>query len=358
MMIGLKKGFGVLSIYQMEGMMFDFNVRFSNDILLLEFSQWLMEYQARIGYRVSSRGWCYLLESERMINKDQFNKAENVINRCRKKGFIPIDFVAEEPSRDFEFVTMPTEDTPLQWLKSYLEAPLHCEDWYEPDWHDGEEYYIQCVVEKIDLKTLFGPVCEKYHIPIANSKGWSSMLQRANYSRRFSIAESRGMKCVLLYCGDHDPDGVRISDFIRKNLSELKDVSWSDGLSGFDPKDLEINRFGLNYKFIENMNLTWIDNLITGSGKNLASPTHKNFRLPYVQEYLKTIGNRKCEANAIMPYPVEARKLIENTILSYTGAGVLDRFDDRHQLIKDQINDFREESGVDGAIYGAIKLME
>jgi len=55
------------------------------------------------------------------------------------------------------------------------------------------------LVEKIDLKSLFGPVCWDYHIPIATSKGWSSMLQRAEYARRFKQAENMGLKCVTGY---------------------------------------------------------------------------------------------------------------------------------------------------------------
>lgn len=337
--------------------MFNFEKPFTkND--LYEFAEWIIEYADNIGYKVSSRGWCYLLESERMVNKNEFNKVENVINRCRKLGILPIDFVAEEPSREFDVISRPTNETPLEWLKGYLESALYCEKWYKPDWSEGEEYYIQMVVEKIDLKTLFTPICEKYHIPIANSKGWSSMLQRAEYSRRFKEAEDKGMKCVLLYCGDHDPDGLRISDFIRNNLADLTDVKWSDGLDGYDPNDLIIDRFGLNQDFIERNNLTWIDNLITGSGKNLASPHHKNYGLPYVQEYIRTIGIRKCEANAIMPKPIEARRLVEDVIVGYLGTDALDRFDAKLQSVKDEIDDFRTTSGLDVSIQRSIELME
>jgi len=337
--------------------MIDFSKPFTKSDLY-EFAEWIIPYAENIGYKVSSRGWCYLLESERMVNKDGFDKVENIINRCRKFGILPIDFVAEEPSREFDSVYVTTKDTPLQWLKGYLESALYCERWYTPDWHDGEEYYIQMVVEKIDLKTLFTPVCEKYHIPIANSKGWSSMLQRAEYSRRFKEAENRGMKCVLLYCGDHDPDGLRISDFIMNNLTDLAGVQWSDGLRGYNPDDLIIDRFGLNYDFIQANKLTWIDNLITGSGKNLASPTHKNHKLPYVKQYIKQFGTRKCEANAIMPKPIEARKLVEDVIISYLGTDAISRFNAKLQLVKDEISDFRIKTGLIESIQSSIQLLE
>ena len=182
------------------------------------------------------------------------------------------------------------------------------------------------IVEKIDLVTLFQPVCSKYHIPIANAKGWSSILQRAEYTRRFKEAEERGLQCVLLYCGDHDPDGLRISDTIRKNLRDIGDIHWNDSTQGYDPEELIIERFGLNYDFIIDHDLTWIDNLITGSKKNLADPNHRNFNMEYVQEYLHKVGERKCEANALVVAPRDGRRLCQEAIERYLGDDALDRF--------------------------------
>ena len=201
-------------------------------------------------------------------------------------------------------------------------------------------------------------MCKEYHIPIATSKGWSSKLQRAEYARRFKEAEDRGLKCVILYAGDHDPDGLRISDFLRKNLYDLQNIVWGDGTEGYDPSDLIIDRFGLNHDFIETNNLTWIDNLITASGKNLASPSHRNYHLSYVQDYLAEYGARKCEANAIVPIPDIARDLCRGVIEDYIGAGALDRFEVKRQEIRDELSEFRERTGLDGAIENAIRLID
>lgn len=168
-----------------------------------EFAEFLEELSHEIGFKVSSRGWAYLLESRRLINKDEFNKVTDLINRCRKEGHLPIDFVAEEEARSFKGIEVPSNYSVEVEIKSWLEAALEAHAYYTPDWWNGEKYYIQMLVEKIDLITLFSPVCSDYHIPIATSKGWSSMLQRAEYAKRFSEAEMKNLKCVLLYCGDH-----------------------------------------------------------------------------------------------------------------------------------------------------------
>jgi hypothetical protein len=311
---------------------------------LTAFSDFIKELSDEIGFRISSRGWSYILEQKRFINKDQFDKATNAINACRKKGLLPIDFTAEESARDFSGVEEPDNAHIIDRFGDYLRTSLNAADLYTPDWWEGEDYYIQMVVEKIDLVTLFQPVCEDYHIPIANSKGWSSMLQRAEYARRFSEAEANGLECVLLYCGDHDPDGLRISEFIRKNLLDLKNIEWEDGTSGYDPKDLIIDRFGLNYDFIQEHGFAWIDNLITGSGKNLADPGHKNHKMPYVQQYLREVGERKCEANAIVVLPDVAQELVASAIESYLGESAIYRFEAKRDKVEEELDLFLENS--------------
>jgi len=326
---------------------------------LLTFASTLKALTEQIGFKISARGWCYQLEGFGLITKAEFDKVENLINHeCRQYGYLSIDFVAEEEARQFSGVETPTEATPLQFLKSFIESPLICENWYTPDWWDGEDYYIQMVVEKIDLKTLFTPVCYDHHIPIATSRGWSSMLQRAEYSRRFKEAESKGLECVLLYCGDHDPDGLRISDFLHKNLEDLRFIRWSDGVKGYDPESLIIERFGLNYDFIEANHLSWINNLITTSKKDLADPAHPNHYLPYVQDYLAKYGARKVEGNAIVIIPREARALVRQVIENYIGEDAIGRFEGRHDAIKKEIAGFRQETKLDKAIGKALKLIE
>jgi hypothetical protein len=112
--------------------------------------------------------------------------------------------------------------------------------------------------------------------------------------RRFAAWEAKGKQCVLLYCGDHDPGGLRISEFIHSNFADLT------GAVGWSPEHLIIERFGLDYDFIVAQALVWIENLETGSGKfPLNDPRHPDHFKPYVQSYLRQFGARKCEANAL-----------------------------------------------------------
>ncbi len=325
--------------------MIDFNKKmYAKD--RLELVEVLKDLQSKIDFRVSARGWCYAMEQEGYVTKSQFNKVEEAINTCRKEGILPVNFVAEEDARAFAGVEKPTGETIKELLRRMLYDVLHGYNHFSPDWMEGESYYIQVLVEKVDLKTMFAPVCKDYRIPIANAKGWSSVLQRAEYARRFQEAETQGLKCVLLYCGDLDPDGLRISDAIRKNLQQISDVKWSDSVRGYDPKDLIIERVGLNYDFVIQNNYSWIDNLITGTGKNLANKKHPNFKYPYIQNYLRTIGERKCESNVMITTPDIARQLLRTAIEKYLGVDAVTRFQEKRQVIQDLYQSELEQLGI------------
>jgi hypothetical protein len=333
-------------------MEFDFKKRFTKE-RRADFVRLLKMLDHEIGFKVSSRGWCYILENRRMINKNQFDRVSDAINDCRREGLLPVDFVAEESSRAFNGVEHPSDETMEELLARMLRDVLDGSRYFTPDWWEGEKYYIQVVVEKVDLVSLFQPVCSLYHIPIANSKGWSSILQRAEYAKRFKAAEDAGLECVLLYCGDHDPDGLRISDTIKKNLEQIQDVVWGDRSGGYDPADLIIDRIGLNYDFILENDFTWIDNLITGNTAkhmDLSNPTHPNHYQDYVQNYLNNYGARKCEANAIVTAPQAAQELITFSIEKYLGENSRARFEAKSEAVAAQYATILEESGLETTI--------
>lgn len=340
----------------------DFNRRMTKKNIK-EFTDYMKELSKKIGFPVSSRGWCYIMEGKGYINKNQFNKVENWINKCRKQGYLPIDFTAEDSARLFHGVENMNVPSYEKHIITCLEDNYYIPSLYKPNWWKNESFYIQMIVEKVDLVTLSGPVLEEYHIPIANARGWSSMLQRAKYARRFKIAEMHGLKPVLLYFGDHDPDGLRIADNIRKNLYDLKNIVWRDGLDGYDPKKLKIDRIGLTHAFIKKHKLTWIDNLITGGKKNgipldLSKRTHRNHKLPYVQEYLKKYGARKCEANACVVIPEITRKYIRDKIEKYLGSDAAQRFVEKKEKAEADIKIIMNEKELYDLIDEGIKRFE
>jgi len=271
--------------------------------------------------RGQARGWCYILE-EHGLGKGEFDKAERLINSCRKNGLLPLDICCEDDGRQADHLERVVDVTPAAFAQSsvdYLIGGAH-KHYYPISFWDGLDVYVQMTVEKIDLKSLFSAVCEPFRLPLQNIAGWNDINSRVAIMRRFKHWEARGKRCVLLHGGDHDPGGLHISEFLRSNMADLaKAVGWS-------PDKLIIDRFGLNYNFIQRHRLTWIDNLITGSGGDLADPDHADHFKPYVQNYLREFGARKVEANALVVRPDAGRKLCLDAILRYVPQNAVVKF--------------------------------
>jgi len=297
----------------------------------------MLEINERVGFKMSGRGWCYALE-DYGLGKSEFGLAQKVINDCRKNGFLPNGFIAEEVARRFSCIEKEVDETtPEEEAEYIIEQAYRAHlNYYPISFWAGQPYYIQMLVEKIDLKSLFEPICAKYAIPIATTKGWAAIRQRKELVRRFRDCEAEGQTPVLLYAGDHDPAGLRISDFLKSNLEEIY------GATHWLPTNLVIDRFGLNYDFIIDNNLSWIENLETGNkGKinDLSDPRHRDHHLPYVQDYLGQYGARKVEANAIVVAPEMGRKLCEETIGKYIDA---DDLTEHHRVITELQQEVQE----------------
>ena len=87
--------------------MIDFTKKFTKN-KLGDFADMINFMSSQIRFKVSSRGWCYLMEQAGHIDKSQFGKIEDVINRCRREGILPVDFVAEEDARAFSGISKPS----------------------------------------------------------------------------------------------------------------------------------------------------------------------------------------------------------------------------------------------------------
>ena len=265
-------------------------------------------------FDVGSRGWCYILERHG-LRKGDFDVAEKLITDCRKSGALPLNICAEDAAREaigLERINSNTIDEEVESGVSYLRDNVHKR--YTPiSFWDDLDVYLEMATEKLDLRNLFEPVCEEFHVPITNFKGWSDLNSRAAMMRRFKQHEAAGRRCVLLLCGDHDPGGLLITETMRKNLADLTHAEGVD----WPPDNLVIIRFGLNADFIDRHGLTWIDNLETASGGQLDDPRHPDHFKPYVQNYIAEFGVRKCEANALVVEPEIGRQLCRDAILEH-----------------------------------------
>jgi hypothetical protein len=275
----------------------------------------------RLDFSVGSRGWAYLLEGDRFIDKDEIDAAQALINVCRKNGDLPLDISSEDEKRAAENLEEIDAD-PEERAAALFDYIQTAENYYTPfSFWDDLDTYVQTATEKSNVKNLFEKVATEFHIPIANVGGWADLNVRAGFMQRFAEKEAEGKRCVLLYFGDFDPGGLHISSKLHSNFDDMaRAVGWS-------PRFLEIDRFGLDYDFIERNGLTWIENLATSKGEYpLNDRRHRDHSKPYVQSYLRKYGVRKVEADALLKVPELGRALCRQAILKYVPADAPRRY--------------------------------
>jgi hypothetical protein len=286
-----------------------------------EFCRLLLEVQSRLDFSVGSRGWAYVLEGERLIDKDDLDAAQLLINNCRKSGDLPLDICAEDDKRAAENLEL-IDATPRAEARGIFEYVTTVQESYTPfSFWDDLETYVQVATEKSNIKNLFLKPCAEFRVPIANIGGWADLNVRAGFMQRFKQKEAEGKRCVLLPFTDHDPGGLHISDFLRSNLEDMaRAVGWS-------PDNLIIDRFGLDIETIRQHRLTWINNLQTTKGEfPLNDKRHPDHCKPYVQSYLREYGVRKVESDALLKVPEIGRELCRQAILKYVPASAPRRY--------------------------------
>lgn len=170
---------------------------------LAAFCALIQQIRSSLDFAVGSRDYCYLLEPHG-LHKGEFDLAQNLINDCRKSGALPLNICAEDGSRATIGIEQLDENDILgeveNWI-TYLRDRAHMQ--YAPiSFWDGLNTYVEMAVEKLGLRNLFEAVCEEFHVPITNFKGWSDLNSRAAMMRRFAQHEAEGRRCVLLLCND------------------------------------------------------------------------------------------------------------------------------------------------------------
>jgi hypothetical protein len=280
----------------------------------------LLELKPRIEHNLGVREWCYVLEPYGLAKGD-FDRAEKLINTCRKSGLLPLDFTTDDTEKKWEFSNVEEiEDAPEDKAAQIAAYVKDAETYYDPvSFWEFQDNYVEMLVEKSSLKKLFDPECVEYIVPCGIAGGSWSINMRVDLLKRLAEKQKDGKDCKLLYCGDHDPHGLRISRVLRANLAAVL-PSFKRTYPEFEDLDLdevEIDRFGLNADFINANGLTWIDGLETASGKDLGDPGHPKNGDHDVQDYIARFGKKKVEAEALVIRPQEGRDLCRQAILKY-----------------------------------------
>jgi hypothetical protein len=89
------------------------------DDLLCQWCAGIIEIGS-LDFKVSSRGWCYILE-EHGLSKGDFDKAQRLINDCRKSGLLPLDICCEDDGRQALHLENIDDETPTEFAQGWID---------------------------------------------------------------------------------------------------------------------------------------------------------------------------------------------------------------------------------------------
>lgn len=124
---------------------------------------------------------------------------------------------------------------------------------FRVDRWQGQENYVEVMVEKDALSNVMLPVCSRFHVRFTANKGYSSATAMFDTGERIRerllgiTGDGSARTAHLIYFGDHDPSGMDMTDDIRKRIIQycrLEDVE----------DQVEFHRVALNMDQVQRWN--------------------------------------------------------------------------------------------------------
>lgn len=190
-------------------MAYSFRSMHSSSQRLLDQMIKIIEGYEQRGYKLTVRQLYYQLVSRNVVPNDMssYQRTSKVLQTGRMTGQVDWDTIVDR-------ARVPRMRQQYPTMGSFVEAvknSYRCLRW------DGQEYYLEVLVEKEALAGILEPVTDKYHVLLLANKGYLSTSAMHDVALRMGMHE-QDRQCIILYMGDHDPSGMDMVRDIRDRL--------------------------------------------------------------------------------------------------------------------------------------------
>jgi hypothetical protein len=226
----------------------------------------------------SVRGVCYQLfvqgrQIPSMSVRDT-KRVSSVLTKARELGVIPWEWIVDETRQVQRWQTW---STPSEYADTVMNA-------YAKDWWAEQPQRLLVISEKGTVGGVLRPVLGEYRVPFLVVHGWSSATAVKNLAN-VSVADERPL--TLLYVGDHDPSGRRMSDVdIPERMGRYGGVA-------------DLLRLAVTQNHIANLDLPTFS-------------VHEKSKDANYRWFLETYGETCCELDALNPNAL--RDVVEGAI--------------------------------------------
>lgn len=170
----------------------------------------MLEYDAE-GYKLTLRQLYYQLVARGRENSERsYKKLGERVSAARDAGLLDWDMI-EDRGREMR--------QPTRW-RSPEEIVQVAAESYRVDRWEGQEHYVEVMVEKQALEGILLPVCSELDVAFTANKGYSSASYMREAGKRIAERVQEGRRVHVLYLGDHDPSGLDMTRDVAERLGK------------------------------------------------------------------------------------------------------------------------------------------
>jgi hypothetical protein len=214
-------------------------------------------------FKPTIRGVFYRAGSEEIIPLTQpaYKGLVKALSVARKNGIIPMNAFTDNSRHIIDIHEQYWE--PIHFVKDLVDELRNLPKIYHytiPRWHN-QPHYVEIFVEKDAVVGTFQELLNDKQVRIVPNRGWSSLTYKFDNINRLLTKKREGKVVRVLYFGDYDPTGLRMSynleqdfrgygiHFERIALTKSQIVDFGlDHLKNPDPQVLEKLRRDPNSK--------------------------------------------------------------------------------------------------------------
>jgi hypothetical protein len=135
-----------------------------------------------------------------------------LLTRARIEGYIPFEAIGDETR---PVITWRVHPNVGPFIRNQVAG--FCKG-YSRDLVQDQPNHIEIVGEKLTIEGIVRPVARRFCIPYTIGRGYSSLPPRyAMYQRCLASGKA---KLVILFLGDHDPEGWNIAESFAKSVRD------------------------------------------------------------------------------------------------------------------------------------------
>lgn len=192
----------------------------------------IAEEYARKGLRMTLRQLYYQFVARGLISNGQqsYKRIGAALTEARLAGDFPLEWLEDRSrhmSLTMDWANLDVEGSvaaAMEEIRQMPEAYMHAGRWHK------QPKRVSVFVEKEALAGVLERTCKLLGVGLFPCKGYPSLSSLAQWIQQTDTHMPQAahmedaVESVIVYLGDHDPDGLQIPDTITEQIAALQDV--------------------------------------------------------------------------------------------------------------------------------------